>query len=511
MNTPTQDIAAADSISRLNLDIVWQATDGLKPQARNARTHSEKQLQQIAASIRQFGFTNPVLVDAEGHIIAGHGRVEAAKLLAMGEVPTICLDHLTEAQKRAYVLADNRLAELAGWDRELLALELGELAALDLDFDIGITGFDTAAVDLLLDEKKPSKPKKEDEVPEPLEGPPVTQPGDLWCLGPHRLYCGDARDGAAYQRLLDGKRVQMVFTDPPYNVAIDGHVCGNGAIHHREFAMASGEMSEAEFTDFLALVMKNIAHASADGSIHFICMDWRHLREVLAAGRRAYDEFKNLIVWNKDNAGMGSFYRSKHELILVFKNGKGAHINNFGLGEKGRYRTNVWDYPGVNSMKAGRMDELAMHPTVKPTALVADAIRDCSQRKQIVLDAFMGSGTTLIAAEKTGRIAYGLELDPAYIDVAIRRYQAYTGMIATLADTGQTFAEVAAARGVSLPDGGKASTGAVPVATADAPAEPDESSAEAGCGVLLPEHSQVSPGTGPADDDSKPALEDAVP
>lgn len=511
--TPAQDIAATDSISRLNLDIVWQATDGLKPQARNARTHSEKQLQQIAASIRQFGFTNPVLIDAEGHIIAGHGRVEAAKLLGMGEVPTIRLDHLTETQKRAYVLADNRLAELAGWDRELLTLELGELAALDLDFDIGITGFDTAAVDLLLDEKKPPKPKKEDEVPEPLEGPPVTQPGDLWCLGPHRLYCGDARDGVAYQRLLDGKQAQMVFTDPPYNVAINGHVCGNGAIHHREFAMASGEMSEGEFTDFLTLVLKNIAHVSADGSIHFICMDWRHLREVLTAGHRAYDEFKNLIVWNKDNAGMGSFYRSKHEMILVFKNGKAAHINNFGLGEKGRYRTNVWDYPGVNSMKAGRMEELAMHPTVKPTALVADAIRDCSQRKQIVLDAFMGSGTTLIAAEKTGRIAYGLELDPGYIDVAIRRYQAYTGNVATLADTGQTFAEVAAARGISLPDGGKASTGAVPVATADVPTGPDESPAKAAVGrsVLLPEGSRISPGTVSAGGDLASALAEAAP
>jgi DNA modification methylase len=513
MNTPTQDIHAADSISRLNLDVEWRAIGGLTPQARNARTHSEKQIQQIATSIRQFGFTNPVLVDAQGHIIAGHGRVEAAKLLGMGEVPTIRLDHLSEAQKRAYVLADNRLAELAGWDRELLALELGELAALDLDFDIGVTGFDTAAVDLLLDEKRPAKPNKEDEVPEPLEGPPVTQPGDLWCLGPHRLYCGDARDGAAYQRLLDGKQAQMVFTDPPYNVAIDGHVCGNGAIHHREFAMASGEMSEGEFTDFLTLVLKNIAHLSADGSIHFICMDWRHLREVLAAGHRAYDEFKNLIVWNKDNAGMGSFYRSKHEMILVFKNGKAAHINNFGLGEKGRYRTNVWDYPGVNSMKAGRMDELAMHPTVKPVGLVADAIRDCSQRKQIVLDAFMGSGTTLIAAEKTGRLAYGLELDPAYIDVAIRRYQAYAGKIATLAGTGQTFAEVAAARGALLPDGGKASTGAVPAATADVPTEPDESPAKAAAGhsVLLPENSQVSSGTAPADDDSTPVLEEAVP
>ena len=458
-----------------DLKIVWKAPDILQVRARNPRVHSAKQIQQVAASIRQFGFTNPVLIDEAGSIVAGHGRVEAAKLLGLAEIPTVCIAGLTDAEIRAYVIADNRLAENAGWDSDLLALELSELSKLDLDFDIGLTGFDTAEIDLILDngDRSTVKPKKEDEAPEPLDHPAVTRLGDLWYLGPHRLLCGDARDIAAYKHVLDRKTAQLVFTDPPYNVAIEGHVCGKGSIHHREFAMASGEMSESEFTDFLATVLKNLASVSDDGSIHYVCMDWRHLREILAAGHAAYSELKNLVIWNKDNAGMGSFYRSKHELILVFKKGKSSHINNFGLGEKGRYRTNVWNYAGVNSLKSGRMDELAMHPTVKPVALVADALRDCSKRGHIVFDAFMGSGTTLIAAEKTGRIAYGLELDPAYVDVAIRRYETYTGKVATLAETGQTFDEVAAARGVCGHNDMQTDTTAAPVVDSTA-ADPIE-------------------------------------
>lgn len=419
----------------------------LKPFERNARKHSTRQIQQIAASIRQFGFTNPVLIDADNQIIAGHGRVEAAKLLELTEVPTIRLDHLSEAQKRAYIIADNKLAELAGWDPDILKIEFQFLSSIELAFDIEITGFDTAEIDLVLggDKSAPADPEA-DEIPEPTDGPVVSRHGDLWLLGKHRLLCADARDPAAYERLLAGEKAQLVFTDPPYNVPIDGNVTGKGRIHHREFAMASGEMSGDEFTAFLTSVLTNLADASEDGSIHFICMDWRHLLELLTAGRERYVELKNICVWNKSNAGMGSFYRSQHELVLVFKNGTAPHINNFGLGERGRYRTNIWPYAGVNSLKASRMDELAMHPTVKPVALVADAIRDCSKRNRIVLDAFIGSGTTVIAAEKTGRLAYGLEIDPAYVDGAVRRYEVYTGETAVLAETGQTFAEVVAAR-----------------------------------------------------------------
>jgi DNA modification methylase len=299
-----------------------------------------------------------------------------------------------------------------------------------------------AEIDLIFEEAReatgaPSEP--EDTPSEPSPGPAVTQTGDLWLLGKHRLLCGDARDKTAYDRLLEGAKAEFVFTDPPYNVAIDGNVCGLGRVRHREFAMAAGEMSEAEFTAFLEAVFALLAENTVDGSIHQICMDWRHIWEMLGAGRTVYSELKNLCVWNKTNAGMGSFYRSKHELVFVWKSGTAAHINNFELGQHGRHRTNVWDYPGISTMRAGRMDELAMHPTVKPTALVADAIKDCSRRGGLVLDPFCGSGTILIAAERTGRKARALEIDSHYVDVAVRRWQAYAGKPAILAGSGNTF------------------------------------------------------------------------
>jgi DNA modification methylase len=430
------------------LDVEVLSIGSLKPYARNPRTHSEKQINQIANSIREFGFTNPVLIDSDRRVIAGHGRIEAAKLLGIGEVPTIRLDHMTEAQKRAYVIAGNRLAENAGWDRELLGLELQYLSDLDLEFDATITGFEMAEIDILIQGiDLDGTDDRSDEVPEiDRSVPPVSRVGDRWILGDHRILCADATDAESFDSLLDWDKAQMVFADPPYNVPIDGNVCGLGAIKHREFQKAAGEMSEIEFTEFLKTTLGHLASFSDDGSIHFVCMDWRHCFELISAGRGVYSELKNVCVWNKDNGGMGSLYRSKHELVFVFKNGEGAHINNIELGRYGRYRTNVWDYAGVNTMRAGRMDDLAMHPTVKPTALVADAILDCSKRRGIVLDCFGGSGTTLLAAEKTGRRAYLMELDPAYVDVTIRRYQKYTGKAATHAATGITFADIQAKR-----------------------------------------------------------------
>jgi DNA modification methylase len=423
----------------------------LRPHPNNARTHSKKQIRQIAKSIEQFGFCSPVLVDDAKQIIAGHGRVEAAKFLGIDAVPTCRLSHLSEADKRAYVLADNKLAEKAGWDRELLAIELQGL--IELDVDIELTGFEMAEIDLILEEAReasgePGAP--EDTVPEPSAGPAVSQTGDLWLLGSHRLLCGDARDKAAYDQLLAGAKAEFVFTDPPYNVAIDGHVCGLGRVHHRDFAMGCGEMSEAEFTAFLQTVFALLAENTVDGSIHQICMDWRHMGEMLGAGRAVYRELKNLCIWNKTNAGMGSFYRSKHELVFVWKSGAAAHTNNFELGQHGRHRTNVWDYAGVNTMRTGRLEELAMHPTVKPVALVADTIKDCSRRGGLVLDPFCGSGTILIAAERTGRKACALEIDTNYVDVAVRRWQAYAGKPAVLAGSGETF-DITADRRFSKP------------------------------------------------------------
>ena len=423
----------------------------LRPNSRNARTHSRKQVEQIAQSIRRFGFTNPVLVSDDDEIIAGHGRVRAAKSLGMTSVPTIRLSHLSQEERRAYVLADNKLAENAGWDLEILSIELQAL--IDIDFDLSLTGFSPAEIDLTLDfskDRKPDQPDRADIIPQTPRRA-VTLAGDLWLLGRHRLLCGDARSRPDLDILLAGERVDLVFTDPPYNVAIDGNVCGLGSVRHREFVMASGEMSSAQFVSFLSNTLGNAASVCRDGAIAFVCMDWRHIRELLEASGTVFSKLKNLCVWNKTNGGMGSFYRSKHELVFVFKIGTSPHTNNFGLGETGRPRTNVWDYAGISSMTAGRAEELAMHPTVKPVALVADAIKDCSHRGETVLDLFGGSGTTLIAAEGCGRCARLLELEPGYCDVTIARWQSLTGQRAVLAASGQPFEDVAAERHATIP------------------------------------------------------------
>jgi DNA modification methylase len=417
----------------------------LKPLSRNARKHSERQVHQIATAIKEFGFTNPILIDENHVVLAGHGRLAAAQQLRMNEVPTICIEHLTDAQKRAYVIADNRLAEKAGWDRDILAIELEELAALDLTFDVEITGFETAEIELLTEEiPKPKEKSELDAIPS-LPNVPVTRLGDVWILSEHKIICADAQQLSSLEQLMGSERARVVFADPPYNVPIQGHVCGLGKIKHREFAMASGEMSDTEFVTFLENVFTRAKSFSTDGSIHFICMDWRHAEHVLKVGRAVYSDLKNICVWNKDNGGMGSFYRSKHEFVFVYKAGTAAHLNNIELGRHGRYRTNVWDYRGVNSAGAARMEQLAMHPTVKPTALIIDALKDCSRRDDIVLDPFGGSGTTLIAAEKSKRRARLIEIEPAYVDVAIQRWQKLTGRSA-FHSCGATFSHVSASR-----------------------------------------------------------------
>ena len=416
----------------------------LTHRSKNPRTHSKKQIQQIADSIKQFGFTNPVLIDKHNMIIAGHGRVEAVKLRGIDKIETICLENLTEDEIRAYVIADNRLAENAGWDRELLAIELQGLTEIGLDFEVTVTGFEMAEIDVLIGEFESGTKEIDsaDEVIEVDDGSPVTRLGDIWSLGNHRLICGDATDAGTYARLLENAKAEMIFTDPPYNVPIDGHVSGLGQVKHREFVMASGEMSEAEFIDFLATAFGNLAQFSVNGSMHFICMDWRHMGEVITAGQVTYTELKNLCVWAKTNGGMGSLYRSQHELVFVFKAGQERHINNIELGKYGRNRTNLWSYAGISSFGKERDAELALHPTVKPTKLIADAILDCSNRGGIILDAFAGSGTTLIAAEKTGRCGYGIELDPRYCDVIIKRMTNAFNTDAVHTATGKSFSQI---------------------------------------------------------------------
>jgi DNA modification methylase len=416
----------------------------LTPARRNARTHSDKQIEQIAGSIRQFGFTNPILVDDAGAIVAGHGRAEAARLLKIAEVPVIRLSHLGPEELRAYALADNKVAENAGWDPEILKIEFAELSAIELDFDLEITGFSTTEIDLTIGDGD-ADPEDDDNLDDLLPtGRCWIEQGDCWQLGEHRLLCGDARSAQSYQTLMGDEKARMVFSDPPYNVRVDGHVGGLGAVKHDEFAMASGEMSRSEFTAFLEEVFVLEAQFSMNGAIHFQCMDWRHMGEMLEAGEAAYSGLQNMCVWVKDNAGMGSFFRSQHELVFVWKVGTDPHLNTVELGKNGRYRTNVWSYRGAS--KTGANSDLAMHPTVKPVPMIMDAIKDTSKRGEIVLDAFGGSGSTLIAAEKTKRRARLIELEPKYCEVTIRRWEKLTGCKAVLASTGRTFVETCASR-----------------------------------------------------------------
>lgn len=426
--------------------IIYKDPEHLSARSGNPRRHSKKQIRQIAESIKAFGFNSPVLVDAQDCLIAGHGRVEAAKLAGVDLIPTICLNELSEAQIRAYVVADNRLAELADWDREALAIELQDLCELDLDYDLTVIGYETAEIDSLIYQYNADPVGEGLELPEIPSGPQVTRPGDVWQIGEHRLICGDSTNSDTYLSLLGEAQAEMVFTDPPYNVPIDGHVSGLGRTKHQDFAMASGEMTPEAFTCFLRSVFDQLANHSCVGAIHFICMDWRHMEELQAAAKDVYHEFKNLCVWAKTNGGMGSLYRSQHELVFVYKVGSSPHINNVDLGKHGRNRTNLWTYGGINAFGKSREAALETHPTVKPVGLIKDAILDCSHRNGIILDAFAGSGTTLMAAETVGRRGYGIEIDPGYCDQIVRRLQEMLQQEALLEGRDIPFAEVARER-----------------------------------------------------------------
>lgn len=424
----------------LEQEIIYRSPHELKPYPGNARIHDERQIAALMAAISEFGFRVPVLTNEESVILAGHGRVEAAKRLLMTTVPTIMMSGLSKAQQRAYVLADNKLGQMSKWDKDTLRNEIKLL--IDDNFHIEATGFTTAETDIIIDgtpeaeDSDPDEPKEED-IPETV----VSRQGDLWILGKHKLYCGNALQEESFAVLMDGEKAQMVFTDPPYNVPINGHVCGSGKTTHAEFVMATGEMDSGQFTEFLESAFSLTGKFMKDGAIIFCCMDWRHQREILNAAEPVFGVLLQLCVWVKSNGGMGSFYRSQHELVFVFKKGKAKHINNFGLGQHGRYRTNIWNYPGVNTFGGGH-DLLKLHPTVKPVSMVADALRDCSHRNGLVLDPFAGSGTILIAAERTGRCARAIEFEPKYVDVAIKRWERVTGQQAVHAQSGLTWSEL---------------------------------------------------------------------
>jgi len=444
MNMKQVPWSGKNALVRLPSDqIEYLSTSAVKPNPRNPRTHSEKQIDQLVRSVLEFGLTLPLLVDGDNTIVKGNAIFAALKQLGVDSIPVLRVDHLSSAQLRAYVIADNRTALNAGWDVEILKEDFE--AILECDLDVTITGFDFAEIDLIVNSDDEAAPDPTDEVPT-LPATAVTQLGDIWTVGPHRLVCGDATNPQTFTALMGDVRAQMVFADPPYNVAIDGNVSGLGKNQHREFVQASGEMSRPEFVAFLNGALQNLVDYSLDGSLHYLCMDWRHALEIQGAGEAVYSELKNICVWAKTNAGMGSLYRSQHEFVYVFKAGKSAHINNIQLGRYGRARSNVWTYAGATSFGVTREADLAMHPTVKPVAMIADAILDASTPKGAVLDCFAGSGSTLVAAAKTGRTGYGIELDPIYCDVILTRLARFLKADPILQQTGKTFTEMAKER-----------------------------------------------------------------
>ena len=430
--------------------IQYVAIEDLKPHPDNPRVHPPRQIRQIAKSIDAFGFRIPVMIDSDSRLICGHGRIEACRKLGIARVPALRVTDLSEEQVRALMIADNRLTESSQWDDRLLGENLKILSQQELDFDLDVIGFNYGEIEYRINQIEmrgvDGEVDESDDVPDANQINHVCGVGDIWRLGDHRLVCGDATNTSTYEQVLGDKRAAMVFSDPPYNLpARDlGRVCAD---QHGDFAMAAGEMNPEEFTAFLESVMAQLCRFSLLGSIHYLFMDWRHALEILGAGLKHYSSFKNLCVWVKDRPGMGSFYRSQHELTFVFKNGDTPHQNNFELGQYGRVRSNVWSFPSVRSLKAedgdpASSEALKLHPTIKPVKLIEEAILDCSRRGEIVVDPFLGSGSTLIACEKTCRRCFGIEFAPRYVDVAIRRWQNWTGQEAVLVSTGQTYAEV---------------------------------------------------------------------
>ena len=439
----------------LPLAIEYTAPSHLKFNPKNARSHKPPQIAAIARSIQTFGFNIPIVTDEAGQILAGHGRAAAALKLGLEAVPVVRIAHLSPAQREAFAIADNRLTDTSHWDEQLLGEVLRELSLADLDFELDAIGFSVCEIDLKIEGAMSvgEGPDNDDALVE-LTGPAITSLDDLWLLGKHpfthRMFCGDALVPENWVTLMDGAKGHMVFSDPPYNLPVDGFISGLGKIRHREFHSASGEMDRDQFTTFLADVFSQMARNVEGGSLAYICMDHRHLVEMLTAGESSFSEFKTLCVWAKHAGSMGGLYRNQMELVFVWKAGRGRNRDNVALGKFGRNRTNVWNYPGIAGFRYSEGgDLLKTHPTCKPVRLVADAILDVTARGEIVIDPFLGSGTTIIAAERTGRIAYGMEIDPLYCDAILRRYRDLTGDEPILASTHQTLAELEAERGAA--------------------------------------------------------------
>ncbi len=439
------------ALSNPDLRIEYVTLADLKPNPRNPRKHSGRQLKALAKSIAAFGFVTPVIIDKADMLVAGHGRVEAARSLGLGKVPAVRVEHLSEAQMRALMIADNKLCDMSSFDEDLLIENFHLLSVEHLSLDLETSGFTMGEIDLLLDRPaEPDKPDPDDEEVAPCAGPSINRPGDVWRLGTdgrHRVACGNALETDVWSALMEGEKAAMSCSDVPYNVKIAGNVSGLGKIRHQDFVMASGEMDRDEFTGFLEQAFRMMAQHAVPGSLHYAFIDWRHLGEMQAAGEAAFGELKNVIVWDKGAGGMGALYRSTHELIFVWKAGRGRHVNNVELGRWGRHRTNIWRYPGVRSFRhSDEGDLLALHSTPKPVRMIADAMLDVTRRGDIVTDAFLGSGTAVIAAERVGRRCFGIELDPNYVDGILRRFERHSGEPAIHEQSGMTFAELAEAR-----------------------------------------------------------------
>lgn len=406
----------------------------VRPSLRNTRTHPKKQVDQIAASIAENGFTSPILVNPRREIIAGHGRLLAAKQLGLTEIPIIVISGLSEAQERRLRIADNKIGMNAGWDTDLLRVELAEIELSGLD--LSLTGFSVGELDVLRGLKLETQPKID-----PVPSDAISETGDIWICGHSRVGCGDLLDRVSLAALMAGEKADAIVADPPYNTSNATHNGGKGQFKHREFKYAHGEMSKNEFVDFLAHTQGAMASHSKPNAVAFIFMDHHHAGEQIEAGDIAFHRRLNIAIWVKSNAGMGSLYRSGHEMVFIHVVGDAPHRNNVALGKHGRNRTNVWNAASVNAF-GSRQDDLALHPTVKPIQLIADAVLDVTAPGDIVLDGFLGSGTSLLAATRVKRRAYGLEIDPAYVDVAIGRWRDLTGLEPVLEGTGETFGEV---------------------------------------------------------------------
>lgn len=460
MNTPRQDqqIASPDGVQAIlrhnvRLDrIAYARIDELKEYDRKLRKRAKGAIEALEASIKAFGIVSPILIDQHGTIIAGEAIVEAAKRVGYKEVPTIRIDHLDETEVRFLRITLNKLATNSSWDEIELGAEFGELLEIDTELAYEVTGFSTIEVDNLVHPTAGEGRDDPDDVVGKLgePGSEVSRLGDLWDVGDHRVLCASSLVEENLARLMDGQEARMVLTDGPYNVKVAGHVSGLGKNQHREFVEASGNLSESEFIEFQIASTTTLARCCVDGALLYLFMDWRHQWEMLSGLRAAGLSLINMAVWVKSQGGMGSLYRSQHELCYVAKKGTAPHRNNVQLGRFGRNRTNCWFYPGVNSFGTGRDELLAMHPTSKNVVMLADTIRDASHRGEIVLDGFLGSGSTLIAAERTGRVCFGVELDPLYVDVIVRRWEKATGKQATLRATGEPFDRVAERRAAEI-------------------------------------------------------------